>query len=77
MSRGPGGKAIVSPSPVEANKKQSNIENKQVTRTIKGTKEVVVEVAALAGKGYPAPVQLDTGVPQPAPKPATQRKKKR
>lgn len=32
-----------------------------VTRTIKGQKEVVVEIAALEGKGYPAPVDLDTG----------------
>lgn len=32
-----------------------------VTRTIKGRKEVVVEIAALQGKGYPAPVDLDTG----------------
>jgi lipoprotein-anchoring transpeptidase ErfK/SrfK len=77
MSRGPGGKPIVSPSPVAASKKQSNVENQRVTRTIKGTKDVVVEVAALAGKGYPAPVSLNTGVPQAAPKAATQRKKKR
>jgi lipoprotein-anchoring transpeptidase ErfK/SrfK len=35
----------------------------KVTRTIKGTKEVVVEIAALAGKGYPAPIDLDTGIP--------------
>jgi hypothetical protein len=35
----------------------------KVTRTIKGSKEVVVEIAALAAKGYPAPVDLDTGIP--------------
>jgi lipoprotein-anchoring transpeptidase ErfK/SrfK len=77
MSRDPGGKPIVNPSPADASKKQSNVENRRVTRTVKGTKDVVVEVAALAGKGYPAPVELNTGVPKPAPKPATQRKKKR
>jgi len=33
-----------------------------VTRTIKGGKEVVIEIAVLRGKGYPAPVDLDTGV---------------
>lgn len=44
------------------------------TKTIKGKKEVVIELAALKGKGYPAPVALNTGgAPQPkppAPKPA-------
>jgi lipoprotein-anchoring transpeptidase ErfK/SrfK len=39
------------------------------TRTVKGEKEMVVEVAALRGKGYPAPVNLDAGGQQPA-KPA-------
>lgn len=33
----------------------------RVTRSIKGQKEVVVAIAALEGKGYPAPVDLDTG----------------
>ena len=32
-----------------------------VTRAVKGKKEVVIEIAALKGKGYPAPVALDTG----------------
>ena len=30
----------------------------RITTTIKGKKEVVVEVPQLAGKGYPAPVNL-------------------
>jgi len=34
----------------------------RVTRTIKGGKEVIIEIAALAGKGYPAAVDLDTGI---------------
>ncbi|MBD0371471.1 MAG: L,D-transpeptidase family protein [Pyrinomonadaceae bacterium] len=33
----------------------------EVTRTVKGKKEIVIEVAALKGKGYPAPVALNTG----------------
>ncbi|HEY0404869.1 MAG TPA: L,D-transpeptidase, partial [Pyrinomonadaceae bacterium] len=33
----------------------------QVTRAVKGRKEIVVEIAALQGKGYPAPVDLNTG----------------
>jgi lipoprotein-anchoring transpeptidase ErfK/SrfK len=32
-----------------------------VTRTVKGRKEIVIEIATLAGKGYPAPVALNTG----------------
>ncbi len=33
----------------------------RTTRITKNQKEVVIEIAALAGKGYPAPVALDTG----------------
>lgn len=33
-------------------------------------KQVVLEIAALSGKGYPAPVELDTGTGKPAKKPA-------
>jgi len=33
----------------------------QVTRAVKGKKEIVIEIAALQGKGYPAPVDLNTG----------------
>ena len=43
-----------------ANKK-TDTENAKVTRTVKGQKEIVIELAALRGKGYPAPVALDTG----------------
>src|SRR5262249_16130615 len=35
---------------------------RKVTRTIRGEKMAVVQMPALAGKGYPAPVDLDTGV---------------
>jgi lipoprotein-anchoring transpeptidase ErfK/SrfK len=41
--------------------KNANAESGKVTRTIKGQKEIVIELAALKGKGYPAPVALDTG----------------
>jgi hypothetical protein len=40
----------------------------RLARQLKGKKEIVIEIAALSGKGYPAPVDLDTGLP---PKPAT------
>lgn len=33
----------------------------KVTRTIKGAKEVTIEIAALKGKGYPAPLNLSKG----------------
>jgi lipoprotein-anchoring transpeptidase ErfK/SrfK len=33
----------------------------KVTRTVKGRKEIIVEIAALKGKGYPAPVDLNPG----------------
>jgi hypothetical protein len=36
-----------------------------VTRRIKGGKEMVIEIAALAGKGYSAPVGLDAGKERP------------
>jgi lipoprotein-anchoring transpeptidase ErfK/SrfK len=42
--------------------------NTRETKTLKGKREVVIEVAALKGKGYPAPVNLNTGgAPQPKP----------
>jgi hypothetical protein len=33
----------------------------KITRNVKGEKEVIIEVAALNGKGYPEPVQLNNG----------------
>jgi len=35
----------------------------KVTRTIRGEKMAVIQMTGLAGKGYPAPVDLNTGVP--------------
>lgn len=37
-------------------------------RPAKNQKEVVIEIARLIGKGYPAPVDLDTGTGKPSPK---------
>jgi lipoprotein-anchoring transpeptidase ErfK/SrfK len=42
------------------NKRGENTEGK-VTRAVRGKKEIVIELAALKGKGYPAPIALDTG----------------
>lgn len=45
------------------NKSNSNTNSNSgsVTRTIKGQKEIVIDLAALKGKGYPAPVNLNAG----------------
>jgi lipoprotein-anchoring transpeptidase ErfK/SrfK len=48
------------PSPTPA-KKADKKDGDRVTRTIKGQKEAVIEIAALRGKGYPAPVNLSGG----------------
>ena len=39
------------------NKKPSKSD--KVTRTVKGSKEIVIEIAALKGKGYPVPVNIN------------------
>jgi hypothetical protein len=41
--------------------KKHDKQSAHVTRTIKGQKEIVIELPELKGKGYPAPVNLDTG----------------
>jgi lipoprotein-anchoring transpeptidase ErfK/SrfK len=43
------------------NDKKSEKESAHITSTIKGKKEIVIDIAALKGKGYPAPVNFDTG----------------
>lgn len=60
MSRNAGGKPVT-----EADSKSAKNENPtgKVTRLIKGSKEAVIDIPELAGKGYPAAVDLDTGVP--------------
>lgn len=39
----------------------SKSQSGKVTRTIKGKTEIAIPIAALQGKGYPAPVDLNTG----------------
>ena len=51
----------------DANDKQAKPVRKPISRK---QKEVVVEIAALSGKGYPSAVALDTGSGKPAKKPA-------
>jgi lipoprotein-anchoring transpeptidase ErfK/SrfK len=68
--------ATPSPSPAAGKNANSNANknaNVRETKTIKGQKEMVIDIAALRGKGYPAPVNLDTGG---APQPKAQAKKK-
>ena len=42
----------------DGNNNSANMNAKKVTRNVKGEKEIVVEIASLKGKGYPAPVAL-------------------
>jgi lipoprotein-anchoring transpeptidase ErfK/SrfK len=42
-------------------KSNSKSQGEQVTRNVKGSKEVVFDLAELKGKGYPAPVALNMG----------------
>jgi lipoprotein-anchoring transpeptidase ErfK/SrfK len=59
------GQPAASPTPTPGKGKEEK-KSDRITYTIKGEKEVVIDIAALRGKGYPAPVNLDTGgAPQP------------
>jgi lipoprotein-anchoring transpeptidase ErfK/SrfK len=56
--------AEVTPTPSRGAKGKAQTETERklsLTRGVKGAKEVVIEIAALSGKGYPAPTDLDTG----------------
>ncbi|HWS88894.1 MAG TPA: L,D-transpeptidase [Pyrinomonadaceae bacterium] len=66
------GQPAASPTPTPGKAANKNADVRE-TKTIKGQKEVVIDIAALRGKGYPAPVNLDTGG---APQPKGQAKKK-
>lgn len=64
MSRDASGKMDQANTASPSNKKEEmkqRAEQNKVTRTVKGKKEIVIEIAALKDKGYPAPVDLDTG----------------
>jgi lipoprotein-anchoring transpeptidase ErfK/SrfK len=64
LSRAPGQPTDTPLTPEQkAEQRKERIKREQLTRQLKGKKEVVIEIAALAGKGYPAPVDLDTGAP--------------
>jgi len=78
MSQGPDGKAGGQLTEAQkAEQRRQNIARQQLTRQYKGRKEVVVEIAALTGKGYPEPVDLETGnPPKPAAATAKSRRKK-
>lgn len=64
MARDASGKPIAANGASNANaasenknaKKQDETQNPHITRAVKGQKEIVIEITALAGKGYPAPV---------------------
>lgn len=62
-------------SPTPTPKAKEKNKSGAVTYTVKGQKEMVVEIAALRGKGYPAPVNLMPPAPQPK-QPAAAPKKK-
>jgi lipoprotein-anchoring transpeptidase ErfK/SrfK len=55
--------------------KRADEQSARVTRTVKGKKEIVIEIAALAGKGYPAPVNLETGGAPPKSAPGSSGKR--
>jgi lipoprotein-anchoring transpeptidase ErfK/SrfK len=63
-SDGPGPKEssspVASPRSSPATDRRSN-SSKKMTSLAKNQKEVVIEIGALKGKGYPGPVALDTG----------------
>ena len=72
MSRHPKKRATPTPTPRPANDAPQNSANTTVNasdrqaeaerqRKLRNQKEIIVEIVELAGKGYPAPVNLDSG----------------
>jgi lipoprotein-anchoring transpeptidase ErfK/SrfK len=56
------GSPSASPSPKSASSSdRSSNSNKKMTAVAKNQKEIVIEIGALNGKGYPSPVAFDTG----------------
>ena len=49
------------PNALPALSEKKSPATKTISRAAKNQKEIVIEIAALTGKGYPAPVDLDTG----------------
>ncbi|MGI9035241.1 MAG: L,D-transpeptidase family protein [Pyrinomonadaceae bacterium] len=60
MGTDAGGQEVTEEAAAAKAKAKKNT-SKTVTRTIKGKKEIDIPIAALKGKGYPAPVDLNTG----------------
>ena len=66
-----------------ANAKNANAGAERVTRAVKGQKEITIDIAALAGKGYPVPVnqnppepgKKDGGAKQKEPSTGAQKKR--
>lgn len=69
MARDALGRPVLRPAPA-VNSKQA-----KVTRVIRGRKEVVIPIAALQGKGYPAPVDMQG--PQPPKRTASRSHRRR
>jgi lipoprotein-anchoring transpeptidase ErfK/SrfK len=63
--------ASPTPTPKEKDKEKSG----KVTYNVKGQKELVIDVAALRGKGYPTPVNLMPAAPQTTAAPKAKGKK--
>jgi lipoprotein-anchoring transpeptidase ErfK/SrfK len=62
LTQSPSANQNARPSPMTSAKKSTAA--KATPRATKNQKEIVIEIAALKGKGYPAPVELDTGMGQ-------------
>ena len=76
MARDAGGKPVTEATDsTDSPKGKGNPTSGKVTRTIKGGKEVVIEIEALVGKGYPAPVDLDAGVASKTPAARSRRRR--
>jgi L,D-transpeptidase ErfK/SrfK len=75
MARDAGGKPATEAPATNKSVKANKTASGAVTRTIKGVKEVVVAIPLLVGKGYPAPVDLDSGVQARKAAPRARRRK--
>ena len=59
------------------NRKKEKDKSGKVTYNVKGQKELVIDIAALRGKGYPAPVNQMPPAPQQKPAAAPKAKGKK
>lgn len=62
-------KPIATPTPDPADKTAKKAPTPKPAKPVKNQKEIVIELAGLSGRGYPAAVELDNGTGKPA-KPA-------